>query len=269
MKRSKKIVLEAPEGYTFGVSEEDSGELKIKFIPTVATENSRNYANPPIPEGWEYVEGDWYTGFIIQDSKRNQFVWVPVGFLDPNGTLDGSSYSEKFGRRKYGNDEFSDAAYNEELKNELYKQRKSVQKYGGFYISRYNISINEVGEAKSVKGVTSWTKISWCDAIKAAKTFGNGVSVTSHLPYGAEYDSALEWSIKLTRANIARDSIKMASFGWVYDEWTQEKKGHSYRVIRDGLFGHYSDNYNFARLRFCEPYIDFNNTSCRATLLLA
>ena len=55
MKRSKRIVLEAPDGYTFGVSEEDSGELKIKLIPTVATEYSENYTDPPIPEGWEYV----------------------------------------------------------------------------------------------------------------------------------------------------------------------------------------------------------------------
>ena len=47
MKRSKRIVLEAPDGYTFGVSEEDSGELKIKLIPTVATEYSGNYTDPP------------------------------------------------------------------------------------------------------------------------------------------------------------------------------------------------------------------------------
>lgn len=131
MKRSKRIVLEAPDGYTFGVSEEDSGELKIKLIPTVATEYSGNYTDPPIPEGWEYVEGDWNNGFTIQDSKGNQFVWVPVDFLDPNGTLDGSSCSEKFGRRNYQDDEFSDDGFNEELEGELRKQWQSVQKYGG------------------------------------------------------------------------------------------------------------------------------------------
>lgn len=299
MKRSKRIVLEAPDGYTFGVSEEDSGELKIKLIPTVATVYSGNYTDPPIPEGWEYVEGDWNNGFTIQDSKGNQFVWVPVDFLDPNGTLDGSSCSEKFGRRNYQDDEFSDDGFNEELEGELRKQWQSVQKYGGFYISRYNISRSKTGEAKSVKGAMPWTNINWFDAMEAAKTFGDGVSVKSHLPYGAEYDSVLEWFIKSkarTTDEIASDSTQWGNFWntkdsprkvvktgrckeWstngIYDlagnvdEWTQEKNKSSYRVFRGG---NYCNNGNYCPVacrNYDNPFFNCDYTGFRATLFLA
>lgn len=298
MKRVKKIVLEAPEGYTFGISEEGSGELKIKLIPTVATEYSGNYTDPPIPEGWKHVEGEWNNGFVIQDSKGNQFVWVPVDFLDPNGTLDGSSCSEKFGRRNYHN-EFSDDEFNEELEEELHKQWQSVQKYGGFYISRYNISRSKTGEAKSVKEAIPWANLNWFDAMEAAKTFGDGVSVKSHLPYGAEYDSALEWFIKSgkrTKEEIANDSTQWGNFWntrnapkkvvktgtceeWStnnifdlagnIDEWTQEKNECSYRVIRGGGYDVNGCNYPVA-FRFCGvPNYRYNDTGFRATLFLA
>ena len=92
MRRYLIFVLDVPDGYTlyFG-----------------------NYTNPPIPEGWEHVEGKWDTGLVIEDFKGNQFVWVPVGFLDANGTLDGTNFTEKFGRRNYQDDKFSDDEFNE------------------------------------------------------------------------------------------------------------------------------------------------------------
>ena len=41
-----------------------------------------NYGNqipqkPYVPEGFSYVEGEWNTGFVIQDENGNQYVWVP------------------------------------------------------------------------------------------------------------------------------------------------------------------------------------------------
>ena len=100
MKRYEKFVLEAEKGITFEVSEGTSGELIIRAL-NIATANvySENYANPPIPEGYKYVCGDWKNGFVIErDSDGSQFVWIPVWSLDSNGTLDGVSFAEKFGR---------------------------------------------------------------------------------------------------------------------------------------------------------------------------
>ena len=86
---------------------------------------------------------DWS---IKQEVKRlqrtyDQLVWVPVEKLDSNGTLDGVSYTEKFGKRNYIKGKFLNET--ERLTRELAFQNESVKKYGGFYISRYNISKNE------------------------------------------------------------------------------------------------------------------------------
>ena len=211
--RYNKLVFESEKGITSEVSAGTSGELIIRAMNIVtANVYSERYVNPPIPKGWQHVEGKWNNGFVIADHKKNQFVWVPVGFLDANGTLDGTNFFEKFGRRNYRGDEFSDGEFNEELDDELRTQWESVKKYGGFYISRYNISKNkQTGEAQSVKGEMPWVSINWNDSMRAAKTFGDGVSVTSHLPFGAEYDSTLEWFIKSgarTEAEIARNSTQ-------------------------------------------------------------
>ena len=300
MERCKKIVLKAPEGHTFVVSQEDSGELRIKLIPTIATEYSGNYTNPPIPEGWEHVEGEWSDGFVIQDSKGNQFVWVPVGFLDANGTLDGTNFSEKFGRRNYKDNEFSDGEFNEKLEEELRKQWESVQKYGGFYISRYIISRNEkTGEAQSVKGEMPWTNINYPDAMEAAKAFGDGVSVTSHLPYGAEVDSTLEWFKKSgakTQEEIAVDSTSWGNFWntqnsprrvvktgsreeWCTNnicdvagnvwEWTQENTKILCRVLRGGNYQGDGCVYLAAYRSFDYPDIVCNDVGFRAVLCIA
>ena len=299
MKRSTKIVLEAPKGYTFSVYEGASGELKINLIPTVATEHSGNYAQPPIPEGWEHVEGEWNNGFVIEDFKGNQFVWVPVGFLDANGTLDGTNFSEKFGRRNYKDDEFSDDKFNEKLEEELHKQWESVQKYGGFYISRYNISRSEAGEAKSVQGAMPWININWYDAKEVAKTFGDGVSVKSHLPFGAEYDSVLEWFIKSNARTIEEIECDSTAWGNFYntinapmkvvntgtceewstnnicdlagnvDEWTQEMYLSWRRVIRGGGYNCFGSNYPVAYRMYNKPIDGFCDVGFRATLFLA
>ena len=210
MKRYEKFVFEAEKGITFQVSEGTSGEVIIRAM-NIATANvcSTNYVNPPIPEGYKHVCGNyvnppiperykhvcgkWNNGFVIERcSDGSQFVWIPVGSLDSNGTLDGEHFLEKFGRRNYMNDEFSDDEFNEALNDELLEQLESVKKYGGFYISRYNISKSSEGKPQSVKGVMPWVNISFDDAKKVASTIEDNEAVKSHLTFGAEYDSVLE-----------------------------------------------------------------------------
>ena len=196
--RYNKFVLEAEKGITFEFSEGTRGELIIKAM-NITTTNvySENYVNPPIPEGYKHVCGEWNNGFVIERrSDGSQFVWIPVGSLDSDGTLDGKHFSEKFGRRNYQNNEFSDSKFNEALEGELLEQLESVKKYGGFYISRYNISKSSEGKPQSVKGVMPWVNINFDNAKKVASTIEDNEAVKSHLTFGAEYDSVLEWFIK-------------------------------------------------------------------------
>ncbi len=80
----------------------------------------QKYETPPVLDGYRYVSGRWDNGFIIERIQdESQFVWIPVGWLDSNGTLDGSSFTEKFGRRNYQKDEFSEVRYHEKFRGEL------------------------------------------------------------------------------------------------------------------------------------------------------
>ena len=300
MKRYEKFVLEAEKGITFEISEGTRGELIIRAL-NIATANvySTNYANPPIPEGYKHVCGEWNNGFVIERcSDGSQFVWIPVESLDSNGTLDGEHFPEKFGRRNYMNDEFSDDGFSEALNGELLEQFESVNKYGGFYISRYNISKSSAGKPQSVKGVMPCRDINFYDAKKIASTIEDNEAVKSHLTYGAEYDSVLEWFIKTevkTLAEIAEDSTewgnhwniensprKVVETGsrekWcannIYDfagnvaEWTQEQNESSCRVIRGG----YCDVNGFICPVACRiynfPNSDYFGTGFRATLYI-
>ncbi len=290
MKRYEKFVLEAEKGITFEVSEGTRGELIIRATNVC----SKNYANPPIPKGYRHILGEWNNGFTIErDSDGSQFVWIPVGSLDSNGTLDGEHFSEKFGGRNY-----RDNAFNEALNGKLLKQLESVKKYGGFYISRYNISKSSAGKPQSVKGVMPWVNINFYSAEKIASTIEDNEAVKSHLTFGAEYDSVLEWFIETkvkTLAEIARDSTEWGNYWntgnspekvvetgsreeWcannIYDfagnvyEWTQEKNKSLYRVIRGGNYRDSGCSYPVAYRCYCDPFVDYNYTGFRVTLYI-
>ena len=315
MKRYEKFVLEAEKDITFEVSEGTSGELIIRAL-NIATSNvySTNYVNPPIPDGYKHVCGEWNNGFVIERcSDGSQFVWIPVGSLDSNGTLDGEHFSEKFGRRNYmvdvdefsddefsddeiWRDKFSDDEYNEPLNDELLEQLESVKKYGGFYISRYNISKSLAGKPQSVKGFMPWVTSDFYDAKKIASSIENNKAVKSHLTFGAEYDSVLQWFIKTevkTLDEIAEDSTGWGNYDienspgkvvetgsreeWcannVYDfagnvaEWTQEQYYRFPYVVRGGSYDDYGYEVPVA-YRTAKGSFPLGNSGFRAALCI-
>ena len=302
MKRYEKIVLEAENDITFEVSE-GTGELIIRVL-NIATPNvySTNYVNPLIPEGYKHICGEWNNGFVIERcSDGSQFVWIPVGSLSSNGTLDGEHFSEKFGRRNYimnNNARFSEE-FDEALNNEMLEQLESVKKYGGFYISRYNISKSSEEKAQSIKGVMPWVEINFYDAKKMASTIeDDNESIKSHLTFGAEYDSVVQWFVETrvkTLVEIVEDSTEWGNYWnkesspkkvvktgskekWcvnnIYDfagnvsEWTQEQKKNSGHVCRGGGYGNSGVNCPVAHRGYHNPFFDFNDTGFRATLCI-
>ena len=180
-----------------------------------------SYDEPKIPRGYKHICGEWNNGFVIERcSDGSQFVWIPVGNLNPNGTLDGENL-EQFGLRNwkklYGSlDDLEEYGYYEELNDELIEQIKSVRRCGGFYISRYNISRSLEGKPQSVKGVMPWNNITFDYAKHIASTFEDNKAVKSHLVFGAEYDSVIEWLIE-TNHDILLKSIKDNIFDNITD----------------------------------------------------
>ena len=225
-----------------------------------------------IPE--EKVSGiDWKSGLLQRN--YNQFVWVPVSLLTANATLDGIHFNQKFGRINYKNDEFSESEFHEPLVGELLLQKESVDKYNGFYIARYEISKTSNGKLRSVKGSFPIAGIMFDRAQKVAAAIVDDEAVSSHLPFGAEYDSVLKWFVETE--SKTHEEIAVNSNGWgnywptgyqnktktgsqekwcvnnVYDfagnlfEWTQEQNESSYRVVRGGSYAHDGDRYPIAR----------------------
>ena len=278
-----EAIIKASDVATVEVLEKTGSKTTIKAMELLtASGYSTNYVNPLIPEGYKHVCGEWNNGFTIERcSDRSQFVWIPVGSLDANGKLDEEHLSEKFGRRTYYNhDKLSYYQYDEPLEGELLEQFESVKKYGGFYISRYNISINSVGKPQSVKGVMPWVDGSFHEAKMIASTIEDNKVVKSHLTFGAEYDSILEW-IHKTKAKTFYEIVenstewgnhatyKLAKTGsreeWcvnnIYDlagnvsEWTQEYwRERLYRVIRGGNY-RFGGAYTPVAARF--GFVDF------------
>ena len=212
---------------------EKEGKVKIKELSVGIDDRlkshilevnlySHNYTNPPIPEGYEHIEGKWDRGFVIErKSDTSQFVWVPVGSLKPNGTLDGKCFCEKFGRRKFTRfsteedpsimfaDDFFNKKFEEKLEGTLLEQLESVKKYGGFYVSRFLVSHREL-PGKHKGGVLRNLRLQsksgefpshFRDYISE---FEEKEDIKAHLIYGAEYDSMIEWFLETNEITLEK-----------------------------------------------------------------
>lgn len=290
-------------------------------VLSVYTDNNGNKA--VVPQGWtvsgvpkeniiwgkdeglviyhipkEKVSGiNWQNPDEVETLMRtyDQFVWTPVGLLTANGTLDGIHFNEKFGRIDYyQNDIFSEIKCSEPLVGELLFQKESVDKYDGYYSSRYNISKDEeTGKPRSVKGADPWTNIDFPTAKEVASTMVQSKTFTSHLMYGAEYDTREKWVIEsgtVTIKEIEEDSTELGNyhnnknhpsrivktgedgcinniygFAGNVDEWTQQQNNSSFRAIRGGNYG---NDYPVACRKYYYPYDSYDDTGFRATLYI-
>lgn len=310
--RHKKNVLEA----------EEDGKLVIRSVysnlPTVAageyaeklsayTDEDGNQA--VVPPGWT-VSGvskentiwgkdvslviyripkeaigsiNWADYYVVERLKKrySQFVWVPVKFPDHEGTFEGKEFLEKFKKWLLAG-----------------KQAKSVKKYGGFYISRYDISKSPEGEPQSVRGAMPWVEIKFHEAKRVAATIEDNGVFKSQLTYDAEYDSVLEWLIKSGCKNhkeVVWDSTQWGNhwntndsprrvvetgereewsanniydFAGNVDEWTQEPHGRLYRAIRGGNFLYKGYRYAVAHSCYDVLYEQCISTGFRATFYI-
>ena len=253
--RYEKFVLEAEKGIVFDVSDGENGELIIRALMVdkpvtseVVKKEARilqpdnsglNYQNPPIPDGYRYVCGEWSHGFVIERiTDGSQFVWVPVGFLPANGTIDGNTFDKQFGRRNYLGDKFAEeiAGFYEPETLSLSRQIDSVKKYGGFYISRYYISKDEkTGKTQSIKDACPLTQNNYNQAFDIASSVERSISVKSHLLFGAEYDSVLEWFIA-SNVKTLQEIVGVTKIEERYvDDYLQEgnREKHSINNIYD------------------------------------
>lgn len=290
-----------PDGLRITMEEQEDGILVIRECKNIPPENrySKLFDQPPVPNGFTHVTGIWKDGYVIESSKTgSQYVWVPVGWLDDNGTLDDIHFDQKFGRRRYLGEHFSSAEYHETMTKELQEQVKSVRTYGGFYIARYDTSISkETGQLVSVKQAKPLINMNFEGAKQMAKMLEEGTEVTSHLCYGAEYDSVLEWLIKTKKKfcwEIVSDSTEWGNYlnaptpnklmptgseerfsacrlydlSGNIDEWTQEQYSKQMYTIRGGNYKNNGSYSPVAKRHFLVPEIRFQTTGFRVALCI-
>ena len=271
--------------------------------------------NIPIPQGYNYIKGDKIGGAVITDAATgvektgNEFVWVPVDTLSnmavPTSGTDANEntnyrgvlynwYTDVTGNTAYdwsadstGNIEpanlsssYDSTSTNSSWTSTLYQEEynkmiKSVSQYGGFYVGRYEMSLNsETKNAESKYGATSATAEStsakqWYGLYNKAKTYAPenaSQKVVSSMIWGSQYDAMLKWmkgnkinvtsssptdlSIGTTSKNTTRvtgganngQTVSKDKLSNIYDllgnssEWTQVANDTNYRVDRGGYY---------------------------------
>ena len=178
---------------------------------------------PPVPNGYKRQSLKDHDVFCIQrsNSPNNSFIWIPVKDLLANGTLDGINFTHSFGRRNFGGYcivNTKEAVIRQNIA--FVEQASSVEKYGGFFVSR-NLFL--YGKNPKIA--------SWYDAQCLAEEFSSyyDYKVSSHLVFGSEYDSIIQWIIQ-------SKTFDMSFFWGPYSEWTQEVSiDEMYAVIRYGF----------------------------------
>lgn len=194
------------------------------------------------------IENDIYNA----QTTRNQWVWVPVEnmsdiyFIYEDGKKYGqlwdftdtgrtkrirsqySGYSEPHVIRSYWNNTNDDSAnlykrlseetmtsLNLELQDDFENTIASIEKYGGFYIGRYELGDLSKQKVKLVKGNTDIDRQNWYTLYRKSKAIfqKENENVRTSIIWGSLWDHTLEWLVntKFTDADGNKDYSKVAS----------------------------------------------------------
>lgn len=302
LNRYTNLMLKAENGISFEVNEQD-GNIIIKAKK--ADQSSKRYGKfskvPIVPKNFTHLKGTVEQGYVIQrKSDGSQFTWIPVADLKDNGLLSlRKGFEEKFGRRSFMEEDFSRNNFHEPLYTGLLAQMESVIKYGGFYVSSYAISRGVSGKPQSLPGYIPWTNLTQEDAKNISVCmFLEDSNVKSHLLFGAEYDTILEWlmeSGKWTEDTVCENSSRVGNYwnnrftnyelaktgsvkAWeanhIYDlagnvsEWTQEENDDMFNVARGGNYNLYGFDYPVAHREVMLPTETSDSLGFRVALYL-
>ena len=145
-----------------------------------------------------------YTGSV---PDFNEYVWIPISDSSKfarvawNGPYwNGSSWQE--GEHPLANSSETKAnKYWEEADSNMLD---SVRNNKGFYISRYEASMEDETTAQSKRGQEPWVSVSQTKAKTASSNMKT--EMNSHLIYGVEWDSILQWLLD-SQAKIGADTV--------------------------------------------------------------
>ena len=129
-------------------------------------------------------------GIVVVDAYGNEFVWIPITdtskFVRKAWTTGDDTTAQTLAATSTEN------AYWEDTSTTEYTNMvNSITTNKGFYVARYEASANsDSSKAQSKRGATTWN-ISQTDAITKSANYNSALH--SHLMYGIEWDSILNW----------------------------------------------------------------------------
>ena len=192
--------------YTSDNLEENIG---VKFEKNTEL-HDKNGAKIIVPAGFKVVNTDDLTvekGIVVEDSKRNQYVWIPCTTEDSKSQLqfkrtewdvedDGGTKASKDELTLTCPENYSDNGLTYAVVNEIVAQVKaekdSVRRNGGYYIGRYEVG-DENGTAVIKADQTPMANIIWSTAYSKAKGIGGGPGATTYLCSSYAWDTAINF----------------------------------------------------------------------------
>ena len=192
--------------YTSDNLEENIG---VKFEKNIEL-HDKNGAKIIVPAGFKVVNTDDLTiekGIVVEDSKGNQYVWIPCTTEDSKSQLqfkrtewdvedDGGTKASKDELTLTCPENYSDNGLTYAVVNEIVAQVKaekdSVRRNGGYYIGRYEVG-DEKGTAVIKANQTPKANINWSAAYGIAKGIGGGPGATTYLCSSYAWDTAINF----------------------------------------------------------------------------
>ena len=283
-----KVVVPVPKGYT---------------ASSVATENkvSEGFVIYENTNGEDKKEEVNDNNKDTARTTRNQFVWVPVanpsemygtdkdgkkwgklynfsanGITAKNWTeqdsvisITATSGSDSYREPDVVDSDSSNSITISQLETEFNDMITSVEKYGGFYIGRYETGNLSQEKVVVIKNNTDIGNQTWYTMYKKAKGIAVNNNVTSSMIWGSQWDATMRWMYNSgneekkkytydstgkgnysgTNGNqpIATGSIETYAVNNIYDmaenvrDWAIEAYG---TILRDGRGGYYRNNGN-------------------------
>ena len=298
--RMTKELIKIPKEATSGI-EKWNGETNDKVtafsskdVPSIKVPVPKGFTASTV-EAEQTVEG----GFVIkQDGTNNEFVWIPVSeerlskmyikltfelsgetgvttniysknsyygvpggvnFREPDLVTDYDTDSQYY---SLINEATSAQDFAQDMVDEYQEIHDSIEKYGGFYIGRYELT-GDITNPTVVKGGTVITNQNWYNLKAACMKLVNNPVVKTTMIYGNQWYEICNW-LKNSGYNVDTDSTSWGNYSnneatghgtkqtagysenWkannIYDfagnccEWTQETMLDT-RVYRGGNYG--------------------------------